>query len=73
MGCDHRAGSANSVATLRLKRMRRHRRAGDFSYGCLRDIDARVGDEWHHLHKGDGLAFVLDHVVVIVSQPDQRR
>ncbi len=24
------------------------------------DIDVRVGDEWHHLHMGDCLAFILD-------------
>jgi transcriptional regulator with XRE-family HTH domain len=51
------------------------------------DIDVRVGDDWHHLHAGDCLAFVLDrptafhnrtrkaarYAVVIVSQPDHRR
>jgi transcriptional regulator with XRE-family HTH domain len=50
-------------------------------------IDVRVGDDWHELHAGDCLAFVLDrptafhnrtrqaarYAVVIVSRPDHRR
>lgn len=51
------------------------------------DIDVRVGEEWHELHAGDCLAFILDrptafhnrtrqsarYAVVIVSRPDHRR
>ena len=51
------------------------------------DIDVRVGDDWHELHAGDCLAFILDrptafhnrtrqaarYAVVIVSRPGHRR